>query len=105
MSKIKFDFNVMLEPKSDLPIVAIPLQQDSDWCGNDFTSSPPGANSAVFIHVSVTKKKSRPLYLINVDISQCSQAISLPFIDCSLNEETMIGCTFCFFPSTPRLER
>ena len=43
----KFVLNVMLEPKIDLYIAAIPPPGDRDWRGNDFTSNPPGVNSAV----------------------------------------------------------
>ena len=43
--------------------------------------------------------------VINVDISQRLQAISLPFTDCALNEATMNECKLCFFLFTPRLER
>ena len=56
-------------------------------------------------YVSVTKKRSMSLSFINVDVSQCLQAISLPFTDCSLNEATMNGCNFCFFFFIPRLDR
>ena len=102
----------MLEPNIDLCAVAIPPPRDRDWRGNDFTSNQLGANSTVFaltpltlIHVSVTKNRSTPLSFINVDISQRLQAISLPFPDCGLNEATINECIFCFFLSTPPLER
>ena len=92
----------MLEPKVDLYTIAIPPPRERDWRGNDFTSSPIGANSTVFAsspwalsHVSVTIKRSTPLYFINLDISQRLQAISLPFTDCALNEATMNECKFC----------
>ena len=42
--KSKFVLNV----RSDLYIVAIPPLRDRDSHGNDFTSSPLGANSTVF---------------------------------------------------------
>ena len=44
----KFALNVILEPKIDLFIVAIPPSRDSDHRGNNFTSNPLDANSTVF---------------------------------------------------------
>ena len=38
---------------------------------------------------------------MKVDISQCLQAISLPFTDCELNDATINGCTSCFLLFTP----
>ena len=40
-----------------------------------------------------------PLSFINVDISQCLQAISFPFTDCALSKAKMNGCTLCFLCS------
>ena len=47
-AKSNFVLNVMLEPKIDFYIVAIPPPLDRDWRGNDITSNPLGANSTVF---------------------------------------------------------
>ena len=49
-----FVLSVMLVPKVDLYIVAIPPTRDRDWRVNDFTSNPLGANSTV-----VNKQKNK----------------------------------------------
>ena len=75
MSKIKVFLNVMFEPRIDLYIVAIYRPRDRDCRGNDFVLNTFGVNSIIFAsspfalsHVSDAKKRSTPLYLINVDI-------------------------------------
>ena len=52
-----------------------------------------------------SKKRSMPVSLIYVDISQRLLAISLPFNDCTWNEATMNWCVFYFFIFTYRLEQ